>query len=246
MALFRTSDPALNEKTFQGQIALGQAMTLQGTVNKTGVLLLLVVVAAAWTWGLSYSETPQAAVPWMIGGVVGGLIAAIVTIFKKSWAPLTAPVYALLEGLALGGMSAMFERMYPKIAIQAVSLTFGVLFVMLVAYSSHVIRATEAFRRVMFAAVGGIMLLYLVDLGLMFFGHSVSFIHQSGPWGIAFSLVVTAVAALNLVNKFDIIETGVKVGAPKYMEWYGAFGAMVTLIWLYLEILRLLGKMRRR
>jgi len=242
----RTSNPALNEKAFQGNVAFGEAMTLQGTVNKTGILLLCVVVAAAWTWGLTHSETPEAAYPWMIGGVLGGLVVALVTIFKKEWSPITSPVYALLEGLALGGISAIFDRMYPGIAVQAVGLTFGTLFAMLVAYKTGVIRATEKFKIGVVAATGGIALLYLVDIVLHFFSRPVSFIHEGTPIGIAFSLFVVVIAALNLVLDFDLIETGVSHGAPKYMEWYGAFGLMVTLIWLYLEILRLLGKARRR
>ena len=244
--LIRTSNPALNEKAFKGQVAYGEAMTLQGTVNKTGVLLLCVVVAAAWTWGMSHSETPEAAVPWMIGGVFGGFVVALVTVFKKEWSPVTSPVYALLEGLALGGISAMFDRIYPGIAIQAVGLTFGVLFAMLLAYKTGIIRATEKFKIGVFAATGGIMVLYVVDMILRFFNRPVSFIHQGTPMGIAFSIFVVIIAALNLVLDFDLIETGVRNGAAKYMEWYGAFGLMVTLIWLYLEILRLLGKARRR
>lgn len=244
--LMRTSNPALNERVFQGQVAYGEAMTLQGTVNKTGILLLCVVVAAAWTWGLTHSETPEAAYPWMIGGVLGGLVVALVTVFKKEWSPITSPVYALLEGLALGGISAIFDRMYPGIAIQAVGLTFGTLFAMLLAYKTGVIRATEKFKIGVFAATGGIALLYVVDIVLHFFSRPVSFIHEGTPIGIAFSLFVVVIAALNLVLDFDLIETGVSRGAPKYMEWYGAFGLMVTLIWLYLEILRLLGKARRR
>jgi uncharacterized YccA/Bax inhibitor family protein len=244
--LMRTSNPALNERAFQGQVAYGEAMTLQGTVNKTGVLLLCVVVAAAWTWGLTHSESPEAAYPWMIGGVLGGLVVALVTVFKKEWSPITSPVYALLEGLALGGISAIFDRMYPGIAIQAVGLTFGTLLAMLLAYKTGVIRATKKFKIGVFAATGGIALLYLVDIVLHFFSRPVSFIHEGTPIGIAFSLFVVVIAALNLVLDFDLIETGVSRGAPKYMEWYGAFGLMVTLIWLYLEILRLLGKARRR
>ena len=244
--LMRTSNPALNEKAFQGQAAFGEAMTLQGTVNKTGVLLLCVVVGAAWTWGMSHSETPEAAIPWMIGGVLGGFVVALVTVFKKEWSPVTSLIYSLLEGLALGGISAMFEQRYPGIAIQAVGLTFGTLFAMLLAYKTGVIRATEKFKIGVFAATGGIMLLYLVDIVLHFFSRPVPFIHEGTPIGIAFSLFVVVIAALNLVLDFDLIETGVNHGAPKYMEWYGAFGLMVTLIWLYLEILRLLGKARRR
>ena len=245
--LMRTSNPALNEKAFKGQVAYGEAMTLQGTVNKTGLLLLFVVATAAWTWGLSHSQAPEAAIPWMIGGILGGFIVALVTVFKPNWAPLTAPLYALLEGLALGGISAMFERTYPGVAMQAVGLTFGTLFIMLLAYKTGMIRATQGFKLGVIAATGGIAILYLVEMVLGDFFHiQVPAINGSGAVGIGFSLFVVVIAALNLVLDFDIIETGVRNGAPKFMEWYGAFGLMVTLIWLYLEILRLLGKMRRR
>ncbi|HEY2544692.1 MAG TPA: Bax inhibitor-1/YccA family protein [Candidatus Acidoferrum sp.] len=248
MASFlRTSNPALNEKAFKGQVAIGEAMTLQGTVNKTGALLLCVVATAAWTWGLGHSNQPGAAVPWMIGGILGGFVTALVTIFKKTWSPITAPIYALLEGLALGGISAFFEQRYPGIAIQAVGLTFGTLFVMLLAYKTGVIRATQGFKIGVIAATGGIAVFYLISMVLRAFFHfPVPLLYSSGPWGIAFSLFVVVIAALNLVLDFDMIETGVNGGAPKYMEWYGAFGLMVTLIWLYLEILRLLSKARRR
>ena len=246
-SLMRTSNPAINEKAFKGQVAFGDAMTLGGTVNKTGLLLLCVVATSAWTWGLSHSDTPEAAIPWMIGGILGGLITAIVTIFKKNWSPFTAPLYALLEGLALGGISAVFEKSYPGVAIQAVGLTFGTLFVMLLAYKSGMIRATRSFRIGVIAATGGIAVFYLVEMALSFLFHiQIPAINGSGPWGIAFSLFVVIIAALNLVLDFDMIETGVRGGAPKYMEWYGAFGLMVTLVWLYLEILRLLAKARRR
>jgi uncharacterized YccA/Bax inhibitor family protein len=245
--LMRTSNPALNEKAFKGQVAIGEAMTLQGTVNKTGLLLLCVVATAAWTWGLSHSNTPEAVYPWMIGGFVGGFVVALVTIFKQSWSPITAPIYALLEGFALGGISAIFERTYHGIAIQAVGLTFGTLFVMLLAYKTGVIRATHRFKIGVIAATGGIMVFYLIGMVLrVFFHFQIPVIYGGGLWGILFSLFVVVVAALNLVLDFDMIETGVNGGAPKYMEWYGAFGLMVTLIWLYLEILRLLGKARRR
>ena len=243
----RTSNPALNEKTFRGEAALGEAMTLQGTVNKTGLLLLFVVVASAWTWGLSHSNVPEAALPWMLGGLIGGFVVALVTIFKKNWAPVTAPIYALLEGLALGGISAFFEKAYPGVAMQAIGLTFGTLFVMLLAYKTRMIRATQGFKIGVIAATGGIAIFYVVEMALSFFFHiQVPAINGSGFWGIAFSLFVVIIAALNLVLDFDMIETGVRGGAPKYMEWYGAFGLMITLIWLYLEILRLLAKARRR
>ena len=245
--IMRTSNPVLNERAFKGQVAVGEAMTLQGTVNKTGLLLLCVVVTAAWTWGMSHSDRPGAAIPWMIGGLLGGFLVALVTTFKANWSPITAPIYALLEGLALGGISAMFEKSYPGVAIQAIGLTFGTLFVMLLAYKSGIVRATQGFKIGVIAATGGIAVFYLVQMILGGFFHiTVPAINGSGPWGIAFSLFVVIIAALNLVLDFDLIETGVQMGAPKYMEWYGAFGLMVTLIWLYLEILRLLAKGRRR
>jgi uncharacterized YccA/Bax inhibitor family protein len=244
---FRTSNPALNEKAFQGQIvATGEAMTVQGTVNKTGVLLLCVVATSAWTWGLSHSPDPQSAVPWMMGGLVGGLVAALVTIFKKTWAPLTAPIYALLEGLVLGGISAIFEKSYPGVAFQAIGLTFGVLFAMLLAYKTGLIRATQGFKMGVIAATGGIAVFYLAEMVLGFFHITVPAVNGSGIIGIGFSLLVVVVASLNLVLDFDMIESGARMGAPKYMEWYGAFGLMVTLIWLYLEMLRLLSKLQRR
>jgi uncharacterized YccA/Bax inhibitor family protein len=234
-SLMRTSNPALNEKAFKGQVAFGDAMTLQGTVNKTGVLLLCVVATAAWTWGLSRSPAPEAVYPWMIGGLIGGFVAALVTIFKKNWSPFTAPI------------SAVFEKTYPGVAIQAVGLTLGTLFVMLLAYKTGMIRATQSFKIGVIAATGGIAVFYLVEMVLgMFFHINVPAVNGSGPWGIAFSLFIVIIAALNLVLDFDMIETGVSAGAPKYMEWYGAFALMVTLVWLYLEILRLLGKVRRR
>src|SRR5271155_2345764 len=155
-SLMRTSNPALNEKAFKGQVAVGETMTLQGTVNKTGLLLLCVVATAAWTWGLSHSETPEAVYPWMIGGFLGGFVVALVTIFKKNWSPVTAPIYALLEGFALGGISAIFEKTYHGIAVQAVGLTFGTLFVMLLAYKTGMIRATQGFKIGVIAATGGI------------------------------------------------------------------------------------------
>jgi uncharacterized YccA/Bax inhibitor family protein len=244
--LLRSNNPVLKEKAFAGPIVGGEQMTIQGTVNKTGLLLFFVVVTAAWTWGLSHSNTPEAAFPWMIGGALGGLVVALVTVFKREWSPVTAPIYALLEGLVLGGISALFERSYPGIAIQAVALTFGVLFVLLFAYKTGIVRATRGFKLGVIAATGAIALVYLVNMVMRVFFHSgMSILQSSTPLGIAISVVIVIVAALNLILDFDMIETGAKMGAPKYMEWYGAFGLMVTLIWLYMEILRLLGKTRR-
>ncbi len=245
--LFRSNNPVLKESAFSGQLATGGTMTIQGTVNKTGLLLLCVVVTAAWTWGLSHSETPAAAYPWMIGGAIGGFIMALVTIFKKNWSPLTAPSYALLEGFFLGGISAFFERSYPGIAVRAVTLTFAVLLVLLLAYKTGVVRATRGFKLGVMTATGAIAVVYGLNFIMSIFGHTqLSFLYSSSPLGIGISLFVVVIAALNLVLDFDMIETAARMGAPRYMEWYGAFGMMVTLIWLYLEILRLLSKLNRR
>ncbi len=222
-------------------------MTLNGTVNKTGLLLICVVATAAWTWNLFLhsQDTSMALGLAMVGGI-GGFIVALITVFKKTWSPVTAPAYALLEGLVLGGVSAMFEAKYHGIAIQAVSLTFGTLLALLLAYRSGLIPVTQNFRLGVVAATGGIALFYIATLILGFFGIHFTSVYGAGPIGIAFSVFVVIVASLNLVLDFDFIETGVRVGAPKYMEWYAAFGLMVTLIWLYFEILRLLSKLRDR
>jgi uncharacterized YccA/Bax inhibitor family protein len=241
----RTGNPALNSKTFVSVAVSGDEMTLDGTVNKTAILLALTVITAAWTWSLYFQNNdPAAVMPYLWTGLIGGLITALVTIFWKATAPYTAPLYAALEGLALGGISAFYEASFPGIVIQAIALTFGTLFCLLTAYRSGMIRATENFKLGVTAATGAIALLYLVNLGMGFFGKSMPFIHESGFWGIGFSLFVVGIAAMNLVLDFDFIETGVEQRAPKYMEWYAAFGLMVTLIWLYLEILRLLSKTR--
>jgi uncharacterized YccA/Bax inhibitor family protein len=255
MALVKTSNPALSSKTFTdlssaqfgGAIDAANRMTLSGTVNKTGVLLICAIATAGWTWHsyLQSHDASDVALPMLVG-LFGGLIVSMVTIFKKEWSPVTAPIYALLEGMVLGGFSAVLDQRYPGIGIQAVSLTFGTLFVLLLAYSSRLIRVTQKFRLGVVAATGGIFMFYMLQMLLGFFGIQFTSINGSGIFGIGFSLVVVAVAALNLVLDFDFIEQGVQVGAPKYMEWYGAFGIMVTLVWLYLEILILLSKLRNR
>jgi uncharacterized YccA/Bax inhibitor family protein len=255
MALMKTSNPALGDETFRrlagsgygGTIDAADRMTLNGTVHKTGILLVCALATAAWTWHLFLQSRDMSAVaPMMLLGGIGGFIAAMVTIFKKEWSPTTAPIYALLEGLFLGGTSAMFDVRYPGIGIQAVGLTFGTLFVLLLAYSARIIRVTQKFRLGVIAATGGIMVFYLVQMLLGFFGVHFAAVNGSGMLGIGISLFIVAIAALNLVLDFDFIEQGVAYGAPRYMEWYGAFGIMVTLVWLYLEILRLLSKMRDR
>ena len=255
MPLMKTSNPALGENTFRdfagsrfgGAIDATARMTLSGTVNKTGILLLCAFVTAAWVWNLFVKSGDMAAVaPLLLVGGIGGFIVAMVTVFKKEWSPVTAPMYALLEGLVLGGMSAVFDLRYPGIAIQAVGLTFGTLLALLLAYSSRLIRVTQKFRLGVVAATGGIMLFYVLQMILGFFGFHFTSVNGAGPIGIGFSLIVVGIAALNLVLDFDFVEQGVNYGAPKYMEWYGAFGIMVTLIWLYLEMLRLLAKTRSR
>ena len=247
--MMRTANPALNRKTFEGGIArqMDERMTINGTVHKTAFLLMLAIVPAMWVWAQFFAtKNPAVIMPYMIGGLIGGLIFAMITIFKRTWAPVTAPMYAVLEGLFLGGISATFEAMYPGIVIQAVGLTFGTLFFLLFAYRSGMIKVTENFKLGVVAATGGIFFVYLISFVLGFFGINVGFIHESGLMGIGFSMFVVVIAALNLVLDFDFIEHGAESGAPKYMEWRAAFGLMVTLVWLYLEILRLLAKLNSR
>ena len=242
--LFKTSNPALNAKTFENSSSsVGEAMTLQGTVNKTGFLLCCAAATAAWTWWLARTQ-PEAVALCMWGGLIGGLVFALVTIFKKEWAPVTAPIYALCEGLALGGISAALNHVYSGIVLQALGLTAAVTAVMLLLYTSGVIRATPIFTVGVIAATGGIFLLYMIDLVMGFLGHHVSVLYSNGPWGIAISVFIVIVAALNLILDFDFVETGVYAGVAKYMEWYGAFGIMVTLVWMYIEILHLLANIR--
>lgn len=247
----QSSNPALNSKTFDrfGPVSASstEVMTIGGTVNKTAILLLIAIATSFFVWRMYFSShNPAVVVPWMIGGVIGGLIFAIITAFKQSWAPITAPVYAALEGLFLGGISAFYEVKFHGIVIQAVVLTFGTAFALLMAYKSRLIQATQNFKLGVVAATGGIFLLYMASFILGFFGIRIGFIHDSGLFGIVFSLAVVVIAALNLVLDFDFIEQGAEHGAPKFMEWYGAFGLMVTLVWLYLEILRLLSKIFKR
>ena len=244
--LMRTSNPALGTDSFRGQgISFGETMTMPGTVNKTGILLICAIATSVWTWN-RFLQSPESVAPLVLVGAIGGFVVAFVTIFKKQWAPITAPIYALLEGLVLGSVSAMFEARYHGIALQAVGLTFAVLIVLLLAYSSGMIRVTDKFRLGVVAATGGIAVFYFVQFILGFFGIHFSTINGSGTIGIGFSVIVVIVASLNLVLDFDMIESGARAGAPKYMEWYGAFALMVTMIWLYFEILRLLAKMRSR
>ena len=245
-----SSNPTLNEKTFgAARVGVGQpAMTVQGTVNKTFILLAILVVTATWTWGKT-SDPGSAGflgITFMVS-MIGGLILAIATSFKPKWSPVSAPLYAACEGLLLGILSAYFERSYPGIVVQAVGLTFAVTFAMLMGYKAGWLQATPGLRKGLMIAMGGLMLFYVVVWIASMFGiHPPGFINGGGPLGIAFSLFVVGIAAMSLILDFDIIESGSREGLEKYMEWYGAFALMVTLIWLYIEILRLLSKISRR
>tara|TARA_B100001057_G_scaffold495949_1_gene596100 strand:- start:3144 stop:3761 length:618 start_codon:yes stop_codon:yes gene_type:complete len=202
---------------------------------------------AIFSWDRAYSAVnPGELYPWLIGSGIAGFVVALITVFKKTAAPITAPIYAAIEGILLGMLSAFYEMQFPGLVFQAILLTFGTLFALLMAYRSGVIKATENFKLGVFAATGGIGLIYLTTFILSFFGLSIPYIHGSGTIGILFSLFVVVIAALNLVLDFDFIERGAERGAPKYMEWYAAFGLLVTLIWLYIEMLRLLSKLRSR
>lgn len=247
----RTANPALSEKIFQNLAVTEEKMTIQGTVNKSFILVAFLTFAAFYSWQSAYPtgwaiDSPPVLAQWYLPVILIAFGLSIIIIFKKTWAPLLAPIYAILEGLALGALSAIFEHRYPGIVMQAVLCTSGTFIALLLAYQSRLIKATENFKLGIVAATGGIALVYLIDLALGFFGHKVPYIHENGMLGIGVSLFVTVVAALNLVLDFDFIEKGAEKGAPKYMEWYAAFGLVITLVWLYLEILRLLGKTRSK
>ena len=233
----RSGNPAFQSHFNTNQTVAGATMTLEGTVNKTGILLALCMGGAFFGW-----NAPALALP----AILIGFVIALFTIFRPKNSPYTAPAYAAIEGVALGAITMVFEAQYPGIGIQAIGLTFGILASLLFCYKSGIIKPTENFRLMIFSATMGIFLLYLISLIMSFFGNSIGFIHSNGLFGIGFSLFVVGIAALNLVLDFDFIEEGSEVGLPKYMEWYGAFSLMVTLVWLYLEILRLLAKLRSR
>jgi uncharacterized YccA/Bax inhibitor family protein len=244
--MFDTGNPVFNEKLFHTNhgTAYGK-MTIDGTINKTLILFLILLIPAALIWqNIGLIVTQGYLMPVMFGSIILGLIAALVTIFKKEWAMVTAPLYAAFEGVFLGTLSVLMEQMFPGIVIQAVALTFGTLGVMLMFYKTGVIKVTEKLRMGILIATGAIGVVYLISFAMSFFGTTMPYIHESGIIGIGFSLFVVGIAALNLVLDFDFIEKASKSHMPKFMEWIGAFGLMVTLIWLYIEILRLLTKLR--
>jgi len=242
----RSGNPVLSNSTFT-DVARGfsRPMTLTGVVNRSILLLLLVAGTSAGVWTYSSSH-PSAIYPAVMVGTLGGFVVAMATSFKRNWAPITSPIYAVLEGLFIGGISLVMEQRFPGLVLQAVLLTFGVMFALLAAYQSRIIRPSQTFKAVIVGATFGIVIVYLVSMSLQLFFHvGIPLITDNGPIGIIFSLVVVGIAALNLVLDFDFIENGVASGAPKWMEWYAAFALTVTLVWLYIEILRLLSKMRR-
>ena len=250
MLNFKSGNPTLTEKLFQkSQVAsMENTMTVRGTMNKFGFLFLMVMATAFYTWNAFMGG--QSVTGLMIGGAIGGLIIAFIIIFKQTWAPFLAPAYALMEGLFVGGISAVmhaaFAEKAPFLIMQAVALTFGTIIAMYFLYQFRIIQATERFKSIVITATMGIAIFYLIAFVLRFFNVNIPFLHEGSMFGILFSLVVVVIAALNLILDFDMIEQGSAHGAPKYMEWYGAFGLLVTVVWLYIEILRLLSKLNSR
>ena len=237
----RSGNPVLTKSTFNRGLDVSETMTINGTVNKTAISLFLLIGTGYFTFDVINPII-------LIVCGIGGFITAIVTVFKKQWAPITVPIYAILEGGLLGGVSFMYNSMYNGIVTDAIFLTVGILLSLLFAYRSGLIKPTENFKLGIFAATGGIAIVYIINMVMGFFGSSMGVmqIDNASPMSIGFSVVVVIIAALNLVLDFDFIEEGAESGAPKYMEWYGAVGLLVTLIWLYLEILRLLAKLNSR
>ncbi|MDB4180727.1 Bax inhibitor-1/YccA family protein [Flavobacteriaceae bacterium] len=242
--MIKSGNPALSKKTFENlKSTSDEVMTLDGAVNKTAISVGILVIAGYYTYS-------NAIMDYVLIGSIGGFVLAIITIFKKEWSPITVPIYAVLEGLALGGISKMYANAFePGIVPQAIMLTLGVLCALLFAYKTKLIKATENFKLGVFAATAGIGVVYLISFLMSMFGSGglpVMDPSNASMLSIGFSLFVVGIASLNLVMDFDFIEKGVENGAPKYMEWYGAFGLLVTLIWLYLEILKLLAKLSSR
>lgn len=255
MSLFKSGNPTLSENKFRDtviSISNENSMSIKGTLNKFGFMLLMLMGSAFYSWKeFAESEgTSSNLMPIIWGGAIGGFVIALIISFKREWSPYLAPLYALLEGLFIGAISAMYNTIYDGIVLQAVGLTFSVGIGMYFLYAFRIIRATEKFRSILFSAMAGIAIFYLATFVLRLFhvdiDQSMPFINGGGMFGIGFSLIIVAVAAMNLILDFDMIEQGAEMGAPKYMEWYGAFGLMVTFVWLYLEILRLLSKINRR
>lgn len=254
MAIFKSGNPTLTQKMFDKsasiQADMQGVMSVRGTINKFGFLTLMIIAGAAYNWHIFQEGKPDTVMALLMVGAIGGLIFGLIISFKPNWAGYLSPIYALLEGLFIGGISALmnkaFEKTNPGLVMQAVGLTFGVAIAMFLLYNFRVIKATEKFKSVIIASTLGIGIFYLITMVLNLFGVNVGFAYDSSLLSIGISLFIVAIAALNLILDFDMIEQGAERGAPKFMEWYGAFGLMVTLVWLYLEILRLLSKLSNR
>lgn len=254
MAIFKSGNPTLTEKMFNKTQGLNSdmagTMTVRGAMNKFGFMMVMLIAGAAYNWHLLEEMKQNTMNTLMMVGVFGGLVAAIGIMFKPNWAPILAPIYALLEGLFIGGISAImnaaFADKYPGLVMQAVGLTFGVALSMFLLYNFRIIKATERFKSIILMATMGIGIFYLITLVMGFFGVNIDFMRDSSMLSIGISLFVVAIAALNLILDFDMIEKGAERGAPKFMEWYGAFGLMVTIVWLYIEMLKLLSKLGSR
>lgn len=251
MPLFQSGNPTLSEKRFRDtnitDLHTDDMMTVNGTLQKFGFLLLMLMATSYVSWKEA-ENLGQNLTTMVFGGAIGGLIVAIIMTFKKEWSPYLAPVYALLEGLFIGAISAMYNSVYPGLVFNAVGLTFGVGVAMYFLYTFRIIRATEKFKSIIITATIGIGIFYFISwiMGLFGFHGTQALIAGNGLFGIGFSLFVVGIAALNLIMDFDMIEQASAYGAPKYMEWYGSFGLMVTFVWLYLEMLRLLSKFYSR
>ncbi|MDR0710945.1 MAG: Bax inhibitor-1/YccA family protein [Prevotellaceae bacterium] len=250
MSIFNPSSPALTDKAFEAarssSLTVDSVMTVRGTIHKTLLLLLLALLGASYTWQMFFnSVNPSAATPYMVGGLIGGLVFSLIAIFSPRRSVWAAPLYAVCEGLCLGALSAMFNVQTNGIVLQAVGLTFGVLFLMLLLYRTGAIKVTSKLRSGIIIATGAIALFYVVTWIMSIFTTQ-TFMHSASPLSIGISVFIVIIAALNFLVDFDFIERGAQMAAPKYMEWYGAFGLMLTLVWLYLEILRLLGKVNQR
>jgi len=251
MSLFKSGNPTLSEKQFQQTTSdynSYETMTVRGTMNKFGFLMLMVMAGAAFSWQ-AFNEGKNIT-PYLLIGALGGLVVALVITYKKEWSGYLAPAYGILEGVFVGAISAyfnfLFREKYPDIIMHAVLLTFAVAASMYLLYSLRIIKVTERLRSVIFVATASIAVFYLLTWILGFFGIHFAFLTTGSTFGIVFSLAVIGIAALNLLLDFDMIERGSEMGEPKFMEWYGAFGLLVTLVWLYLEILRLLSKLNDR
>jgi uncharacterized YccA/Bax inhibitor family protein len=234
------SNPLLKDSVFSSPIRSNDVMTVSGTINKSIILWVLLITSAFYSW-----THPNIIMPLLVPLLIAGFVIAMVSIFKKEATPFVSPLYAICEGLILGAISLSFEKSYPGIVVNAILLTMCVLLCMLAAYKTGILRATPRFQKVVVFSTLAICLVYVIDLLLNLFGAgSISYIHNSSGLGIIISLVIVAVAALNLIIDFDLIEQGSQQGTPKYMEWYSAFALMITLVWLYIECLRLLSKIR--